>query len=76
LARWNSSTSTTRPYLKELRNRDPGDAVTDAATALQKNKGLLKGNDTPLTDAVCKTSTGLPPSETRVKRTRVTLTST
>jgi hypothetical protein len=55
LARWNSSTSTTRPYLKELRNRDPGDAVTDAATALQKNKGLLKGNDTPLTDAVCKT---------------------
>lgn len=75
MAGWNSSTSTTRPYLKELRNRDPGDAVTDAATALQdvltrwgctggalgdllksaKNKGLLKGNDTPLTDAVCKT---------------------
>jgi hypothetical protein len=24
-----------QPYLKELRNRDPGDAVTDAATALQ-----------------------------------------
>jgi hypothetical protein len=75
LARWNSSTSTTRRCLKELRNRDPGDAVTDAATALQdvltalgctggalgdllksaKNKGLLKGNDTPLADAVCKT---------------------
>jgi hypothetical protein len=71
LARWNSSTSTTRPYLKELRNRDPGDAVTalqDVLTALgctggalgdllksAKNKGLLNGNDTPLTDAVCKT---------------------
>ena len=71
MARWNSSTSTTRPYLKELRNRDPGDAVTalqDVLTGLgctggalgdllksAKNKGLLKGNDTPLTDAVCKT---------------------
>jgi hypothetical protein len=61
--------------LKELRNRDAGDAITDAATALQdvltalgctggalgdllksaKNKALLQGNDTPLTEAVCKT---------------------
>jgi hypothetical protein len=28
----------------------PGDLLKSA-----KNKGLLKGNDTPLTDAVCKT---------------------
>ena len=61
--------------LKELRNRDAGDAITDAATALQdvltalgckggalgdllnsaKKKGLVEGNDTPLTEAVCKT---------------------
>ena len=60
--------------LGELRNRDAGDAVTDAATALQDvltalecegralgdllrsatRKGLLKGNDTPLTDALGK----------------------
>jgi len=61
--------------LAEIRRRDPGDAVTDAATALQealtalgctggalgdllksaKNKGLVKGNDTPLTEAIGKT---------------------
>lgn len=61
--------------LGELRNRDPGDAITDAATALQdvltalgctgntigdllkstKNNGLVKGNDTPLTEAIGKT---------------------
>jgi hypothetical protein len=61
--------------LKELRNRDAGDAITDAATALQdallalgctgnalgpllksaKSKGLLKGSDTPLTEAISKT---------------------
>lgn len=61
--------------LKELRNRDPADAITDAATALQdvllalgctgnalgpllksaRSKGLLKGSDTPLTEAICKT---------------------
>lgn len=60
--------------LGELRNRDAGDAITDAATALQdvllalgcagnalgpllksaKSKGLLKGSDTPLTEAVAK----------------------
>ena len=61
--------------LKELRVRDAGDAITDAATALQdvlkalgctgnalsdllksaKINGLLKGNDTPLTEAISKT---------------------
>ena len=61
--------------LKELRVHDAGDAITDAAAALQevltalgcagntigdllkaaKNNGLLKGNDTPLTDAIGKT---------------------
>ncbi|BBX23423.1 hypothetical protein MTER_28340 [Mycolicibacter terrae] len=61
--------------LKELRNRDAGDAITDAATALQdvllalgctgnalgpllksaRSKGLLKGSDTPLTEAIAKT---------------------
>ena len=61
--------------LKELRNRDPADAITDAATALQdvllalgctgnalgpllksaRSKGLLKGSDTPLTEAIAKT---------------------
>jgi predicted transcriptional regulator len=61
--------------LVELRNRDAGDAITDAATALQevltaigctghalgdqlksaRNTGVLKGNDTPLTEAIGKT---------------------
>jgi hypothetical protein len=61
--------------LKELRNRDPADAITDAATALQdvllalgctgnalgpllksaRSKGLLKGSDTPLTEAIGRT---------------------
>ena len=61
--------------LGEIRKRDAGDAVTDAATALQevltalgctggalgdllksaKNKGLVKGNDTPLTEAIGNT---------------------
>jgi hypothetical protein len=61
--------------LKELRVHDAGDAITDAAAALQevltalgcagntigdllksaKNNALLKGNDTPLTDAIGKT---------------------
>lgn len=60
--------------LKELRNRDPADGITDAATALEdvllalsctgnalgplvksaRSKGLLKGSDTPLTEAICK----------------------
>jgi hypothetical protein len=58
--------------LREIRNRDAGDAITDAGTALQgalkapgcdgnalgdqlksaKKKGLVRGTDTPLTDAV------------------------
>ena len=61
--------------LVELRNGDAGDAITDAATALQevltaigctgnalgdqlklaRNTGVLKGNDTPLTEAIGKT---------------------
>lgn len=61
--------------LKELRNHEAGDAITDAATALQevltalgcsggalgdllrsaRNRGLVKGNDTPLTEAVGRT---------------------
>ena len=61
--------------LAELRDRDAGDAITDAATALQdvltalgctggalgdllnsaKKNGLVKGNDTPLTDVVGRT---------------------
>jgi len=61
--------------LKELRDRDAGDAITDAATALQdvllalgctgnalgpllksaRSNGLLKGRDTPLTEAITKT---------------------
>jgi hypothetical protein len=61
--------------LAELRDGDAGDAITDAATALQdalsalgctggalgdllssaKKNGLVKGNDTPLTDAISRT---------------------
>jgi hypothetical protein len=60
--------------LTEIRNGDPGDAITDAGTALQaaltalgckggtlgqllasaKNDGLLRGNDTPLTESIAK----------------------
>ena len=60
--------------LKELRNRDAGDAITDAGTALSsalkalgcsgevlgdqlksaRNIGLVRGSDTPLTDAVIR----------------------
>lgn len=60
--------------LKELRNQDPGDAITDAGRALSealaalgckgkvlgdqiksaKTIGLIRGTDTPLTDAIAK----------------------
>jgi hypothetical protein len=74
-SRFASAEAAYQKALKELRNRDPADAITDAATALQdvlaalgcvgnalgpllksaKSKGLLRGSDTPLTEAIGKT---------------------
>jgi hypothetical protein len=62
--------------LRELRNGYPGDAITDAAAALEhmlealgctgnalgdllksaRNRGLVKGKDTPLTEAIGRTA--------------------